>query len=154
MLNPFLGHVHFWTSLDFINGVFAPMFLLGMHGFHRRWWDGGITYEQLAGPVLGWNSFMSNSAFLLGLAQLVFIFNFFWSLVAGKKVGRNPWASTTVEWDAPSPPGHGNFDHPIAVYRGPYEYSVPGAPADFTPQTQPTAATQSVPLAPTPAPAH
>ncbi len=154
MLNPFLGHVHFWASLIFINGIFAPMFLQGMHGVHRRWWDGGLTYEQLAGPVLGWNSFMSNSAFLLGLVQLVFIFNFFWSMFAGKKVGRNPWASTTVEWDAPSPPGHGNFDHPIAVYRGPYEYSVPGAPADFTPQTQPTAATQSVPLAPTPAPAH
>ena len=26
---------------------------------------------------------------------------------------------------------------PIAVYRGPYEYSVPGADKDFTPQTEP-----------------
>jgi len=154
MLNSFLGHVHFWGSLICINCVFAPMFVQGMHGVHRRWWDGGLTYEQLAGPLLKWNGFMSNAAFLLGLVQLVFIFNFFWSLFAGKKIGRNPWAATTVEWDAPSPPGHGNFDHAIAVYRGPYEYSVPGAPADFTPQTQPTAATQSVPLAPTLAPAH
>ncbi len=42
--------------------------------------------------------------------------------------------ATTVEWDAPTPPGHGNFDQAdIHVYRGPYEYSVPGADKDFTP---------------------
>ena len=87
----------------------------------------------------------------LGLVQLIFIVNFFYSIFLGRKVGRNPWHATTLEWDAPSPPPHGNFDTPIAVYRGPYEYSVPGAPEDFTPQSQPTAATQSVPLAGEPA---
>ena len=65
-----------------------------------------------------------------------FIINFFWSIWGGEKVGRNPWDATTVEWDAPSPPGHGNFDKPLTVHRGPYEYSVPGAAKDFTPQTE------------------
>jgi cytochrome c oxidase subunit 1 len=90
------------------------------------------------------------------LVQLIFIVNFCSSIFIGKKIGRNPWNSTTMEWDTPSPPGHGNFDKPIAAYRGPYEYSVPGAPEDFTPQSQPTAATLQTPHTGEPAlaPAH
>ena len=51
---------------------------------------------------------------------------------------RNPWHATTLEWNAaPSPPvGHGNFDKELTVYRGPYEYSVPGTDIDFSPQTE------------------
>jgi cytochrome c oxidase subunit 1 len=155
-MNEFLGRVHFWLSLIFINGLFMPMFIQGMHGMHRRWYDGGATYPQLSEGLLHWNGFMSTSAFLLGAAQFIFIFNFCISIFAGKKCSRNPWHATTVDWDTPSPPGHGNFDKPIAVYRGPYEYSVPGAPEDYTPQTQPTAATQPHALGGGPelAPAH
>jgi cytochrome c oxidase subunit 1 len=118
------------------------MFLQGMAGVHRRWYDGGATYEQISKQsVLGhdsfyWNTVSSNSAFLLGLFQLVFILNLIWSYKAGKKVGRNPRDGTTLEWDAPTPPPHGNFDKELRVYRGPYEYSVPGADKDFTPQTE------------------
>jgi cytochrome c oxidase subunit 1 len=143
MLNETLGRIHFWLSLIFINGIFFPMFLQGMLGMHRRWYDGGATYEGISHGVafgktgIEWNHFMSISAFLLGLTQLIFIFNFFWSMFAGRKAGRNPWDSTTLEWDTPTPPPHGNFDHPIAVYRGPYEYSVPGADKDFSPQSEP-----------------
>jgi cytochrome c oxidase subunit 1 len=55
----------------------------------------------------------------------------------GEKVGRNPWQSTTIEWSAPSPPlPHRNFENQVEVYRGPYEYSVPGADKDFSPQTE------------------
>jgi len=52
-------------------------------------------------------------------------------------VDRNPWQATTLEWSAPSPPGHGNFVTEPIVYRGPYEYSVPGSARDFTPQFEP-----------------
>jgi len=154
MLNEFLAHLHFWPSLIFINGIFFPMFLQGMHGVHRRWYDGGATYDQLTGPVLHWNNFMSVSAFLLGASQIPFIINFFWSMKWGRKVPNdNPWDSTTVEWDTPSPPGHGNFTKEITVYRGPYEYSLPGADKDFTPQSE--APKSEVPHAfPTTAPAH
>jgi cytochrome c oxidase subunit 1 len=144
-LNELLGQIHFFASLIFINVLFMPMFLQGMAGMHRRWYDGGAQYEQLSKAVvlghtgLEWNTVISTAAYLLCLAQVPFIFNFFWSMKFGKKIGRNPWDSTTVEWDAPSPPGHGNFDKPISVHRGPYEYSVPGADADFTPQTDPPA---------------
>ena len=67
------------------------------------------------------------AAWGLGLFQIPFIINFFASIKWGKVVDRNPWEATTLEWSAPSPPGHGNFVTEPIVYRGPYEYSVPGA---------------------------
>ena len=39
-----------------------------------------------------------------------------------------------MEWATPTPPPHGNFETPPEVYRGPYEYSVPDAPKDYSPQ--------------------
>jgi cytochrome c oxidase subunit 1 len=136
-MSEFLGKLHFWPSLIFINGVFMPMFIQGLAGVSRRLYDGGLSYAH-AQPVIEWNAFMSYSAFLLGVAQIPFIINFFWSAKKGEKVGRNPWGATTIEWSAPSPPvGHGNFDQEIEVHRGPYEYSVPGAESDFILQADP-----------------
>jgi cytochrome c oxidase subunit 1 len=153
-MNDALGRLHFWFSIVFINGIFFPMFLQGIAGVHRRWYDGGATYEQIIKPVLHWNNFMSVSAFLLGATQLIFIFNFFYSAFFGRKVTNdNPWDATTLEWDTPTPPGHGNFTKPITVYRGPYEYSVPGADKDFTPQSEPPKSDKPLPAS-TPALAH
>ena len=134
-MNEMLGKVHFFFSFIFINGVFGPMFLQGLAGVSRRLYDGGLEYSHAQG-VLQWNSFMSNSAFLLGLAQLPFIFNFFWSIRKGAEVGSNPWQATTLEWVATtSPPlGHGNFETVPVVYNGAYEYSVPGRDDDYLPQ--------------------
>ena len=153
-----LGKLHFWLSLIFINGVFFPMFLQGMAGVHRRWWDGGASaYAETVGPVLHWNGFMSKAAWLLGLVQLIFVFNFFWSIFRGKKIPNdNPWDATTLEWDTPTPPPHGNFIKPITVYRPAYEYSVPGAEKDFSPQSEPPAGVPipTVPPTTVPAPSH
>jgi cytochrome c oxidase subunit 1 len=81
--------------------------------------------------------FMSVSAFILGGAQILFIWNFVASLFNGRKADRNPWHSNTLEWTAESPPPHGNWGAAIpTVYRGPYEYSVPGMTEDHLPQTQ------------------
>ena len=71
------------------------------------------------------------------LGQLLFIINFFWSMRRGEVVDRNPWQSTTLEWQAPSPPPHGNFDQRLVVYRGPYDYSPRGLRrATSVPQAQ------------------
>ena len=131
-----LGKLHFWPSLIFMNGIFMPMFIQGFAGVSRRLYDGGQLYAH-AQDVLQWNEFMSISAFCLAAAQIPFLINFFVSLFNGEKVDRNPWGATTVEWSAPSPPlPHENFEGKIKVYRGPYEYSVPGADKDFSPQTE------------------
>ena len=136
-MNEFWGKVHFWITLICMNGVFFPMFIQGMGGMHRRWYDGGVQYE-LSKPFLHWNEFMSISAWIMGLAQIPFIINFFISLRTGKKASENPWEATTLEWATPTPPPHGNFVTEPVVYRGPYEYSVPGEAKDYTPQHVPT----------------
>jgi cytochrome c oxidase subunit 1 len=135
-MSEFLGKLHFWPSLLFMNGVFLPMFIQGLAGVQRRLFDGGATYAH-AEPVLYLNKIMTHSAWGLAIAQLPFVINFFLSLKRGKKVGANPWQATTLEWLAPSPPPHGNFAGVPAAYRGPYEYSVPGEESDFHPQFEP-----------------
>ena len=131
-MNDTLGRVHFWASFIAINGVFMPMFFQGMAGLSRRLYDPTV-YAHGRG-VQPLNVLISISAWVLGLAQLPFIFNFFASIWTGAKVSENPWDSTTLEWAAPSPPPHGNFLTEPSVYREPYEYSVPGSRADFSPQ--------------------
>ena len=148
LMNEFWGKVHFWTSLIFMNLIFQPMFAQGMAGLGRRMYDGGVTYAGVNDPALGtvgvpqvfidMNKHISWAAWLLGVAQIPFIINFFVSLKKGRPVtSDNPWQATTLEWQTPTPPPHGNFDKPIEVHRGPYEYSVPGHDQDFTPQTEP-----------------
>jgi len=136
-MNETLGKLHFFFSLIFMNGVFLPMMAQGLAGVSRRLWDGGEMYAHAAG-VLYLNEVMSISAWLLGMTQIFFIVNMIISLL-GKKTGEdNPWQATTLDWSATtSPPlGHGNFEVVPTVYRGPYEYSVPGADKDFTPQNE------------------
>jgi cytochrome c oxidase subunit 1 len=81
-----------------------------------------------------WNVFITWSALILGASQIFFLVNFFWSLFAGKKAERNPWQANTLEWSAPTPPPHGNFEVTPTVYRGAYEYSSPEVAEDWLPQ--------------------
>ena len=135
-MNEVLGQIHFWPSLIFMNAVFMPMFIQGLAGVSRRLYDAGASYD-LAQGTLHLNKDISYAAWLLGVSQIPFIINLLWSMFKGPKVTNdNPWEATTIEWAAPSPPGHWNFKQPIEVFRGPYEYSVPGAKQDYTPQYQ------------------
>ena len=147
MMNEFWGRVHFWLSLIFMNLIFQPMFAQGMAGMLRRMADGGANYSQarvenaiggLSPTVMHMHTYILWAAIALGLAQIPFIINLFWSINHGKPAGSdNPWEATTLEWQTPTPPPHGNFVKPIEVHRGPYEYSVPGHAKDFTPQNAP-----------------
>jgi cytochrome c oxidase subunit 1 len=135
MMNTALGHLHFWPSFVFFNLTFFPMHILGIGGHMRRIYN-PTQYEFLQG-LQHWNVFITVSALLLGVAQIPFVINFFWSLFAGKKAPENPWQATTLEWTAPSPPPHLNWGaHLPTVYRGPYEYSPPEVPEDYLPQTR------------------
>ncbi|MBI4598282.1 MAG: cbb3-type cytochrome c oxidase subunit I [Candidatus Omnitrophica bacterium] len=131
-LNERLGLIHFALTFIFFNAVMFPMFILGVAGMPRRIYD-YTSYAHLS-HAGGLNRMMSVAAFCLGLAQLIFIANFFWSLFRGKRAGDNPWQATTLEWATSSPPPHGNFAAIPTVYHGPYEYSVPGRTDDWLPQ--------------------
>ena len=153
MMNEFWGRVHFWGSLVFMNVIFMPMFVQGMAGMLRRMSDGGANYSAavnsragaeviggLSSDIMSLHTGILWGAMCLGLAQIPFIINVFWSIKHGEKVKNdNPWDATTLDWQTPTPPPHGNFEHAPQVYRGPYEYSVPGHATDFTPQNEPPA---------------
>ena len=149
-MNEYWGKIHFWTSLIFMNFVFMPMFVQGFSGMLRRMSDGAVQYSDLkvegvtgalSSTVIGLNNFILWGAVGLGLAQIPFIINLFWSISHGEEAeSDNPWNATTLDWQTPTPPPHGNFVTPPSVYRGPYEYSVPGTGRDFIPQDEPPAA--------------
>ena len=129
-MNDLLGRLHFWGSLIGMNGVFLPMFLQGLAGMNRRLYDGGRTYQAFAG-FDGSFRLQAWSAVFLGVVQIFFIVNFFWSLRKGAAVGDNPWQATTLEWATTSPPPAHNFAATPVVHRDAYGYSVPGAARDF-----------------------
>jgi cytochrome c oxidase subunit 1 len=135
MMSETWGKVHFVITFIAYNMTFFPMHILGMGGMMRRIYD-PTQYEFLK-PWQPLNIFVSHSAFLLGATQIIFMLNFLISIFRGKKVGRNPWQANTLEWVAPSPPGHGNFETIPTVYRGPYEYSSPESVEDYLPQDVP-----------------
>ena len=153
-MNDFWGKVHFWPTLICMNMIFLPMFLQGMAGMHRRWYDGGqgwnVANDHTIWGLTGfqWNHPISWAAWIMGLAQIPFIINFFWSIKHGEKVNDNPWEATTLEWTAPSPPPHGNFVTTPVAYRGPYEYSLPGRERDFTMQNEPVEPAERTPRKP------
>ena len=132
LMNETLGKIHFVGTFVFTNCVFYMMHQLGLAGLMRRTADPYVyeTYQHLQ-PI---NQFISISAFALGAWQVFFLVNFFHSMFFGKRVGRNPWEACSVEWEAPSPPGHGNFDRELCVHRGPYEYADPSVEEDHVTQ--------------------
>ncbi|MBI1914405.1 MAG: cbb3-type cytochrome c oxidase subunit I [Planctomycetes bacterium] len=134
LMSEFWGKVHFALTFIFSNCVFFPMHIIGVMGHPRRYAD-STAFEFLRGAH-GLNIFMTVSAMLLGLAQVIFLANFLISLFRGQPAGRNPWHSNSLEWSAPSPPPHGNFETTPVVYRGPYEFASPEVPEDYLPQTR------------------
>ena len=134
-MNDTWGKVHFLLTFLFLNGTFFPMHVLGAAGFPRRYAD-PYHFESFA-HLQPLNIFMTYCAIGMVAAQIIFAVNFFYSLFWGPKAGRNPWHANGLEWIAPSPPGHGNFDFQPIVYRGPYEYNSPETPgSDYYPQIQ------------------
>jgi cytochrome c oxidase subunit 1 len=134
MMNEKLGKIHFWTSFVAYNCTFFPMHILGVGGFPRRV-ALYMHYESFA-QYKDMNTFISISAFALGLAQIPFVINFIGSWVWGPKAGRNPWLCNTLEWETLSPPPHGNFEKVPVVHHGPYEYSSPLVEEDWLAQTR------------------
>lgn len=136
-MNEAMSKIHFWFTFLAYYGVFFPMHYLGIAGMMRRIYDPN-TYDYLK-PLQPVNTFITLCAFVLGAAQFIFLFNYFWSMYKGKKVeSENPWEANTLEWSTPIAPGHGNWPGELPeVYRWPYDYQHPDEEGDHTPQWQP-----------------
>ena len=136
MMNKNFGYIHFWGTFISAYGVFFPMHFLGLAGLPRRYYTNSAfpMFDGLADI----NSVITFFALSGAVFQLIFLFNFFYSIFKGTKSVQNPWRSNTLEWTAPIERMHGNWPGEIPhVHRWPYDYSKPGADEDFVPQTEP-----------------
>ena len=135
-MNKKMGYAHFWLTIVSVYGVFFPMHYIGLSGVPRRYYTNEAF--PLFDALQDINVSISLFAFLGGIAQCIFFVNFFYSIFRGSKSSQNPWGSNALEWTTPINPGHGNWEGPIpTVHRWAYDYSKPGADADFIPQTTP-----------------
>jgi cytochrome c oxidase subunit 1 len=138
MMNKKLGYFHFWTTFVCAYGVFFPMHFLGLAGVPRRYYTN--SNFPMFDNLVDINEIVTVFAILGALAQVIFLFNFFYSIFRGEKSPQNPWNSNTLEWTTPMANIHGNWPGALpVVHRWAYDYSKPGAERDFIPQTVPLA---------------
>jgi cytochrome c oxidase subunit I len=130
-----LGNIHFWMTFIGMNLTFFPMHFLGLNGMPRRTW----TYDANQ----GWdneNKMATVGAYILGLATLLFVFNWFRSMKKGKVAGNDPWGGATLEWSIPSPPPDYNFAVlPNVTSRTPMWHGDPGPGPETYPAPSPAA---------------
>ncbi|MET0635462.1 MAG: cbb3-type cytochrome c oxidase subunit I [Chitinophagaceae bacterium] len=140
-LNNTLGYLHFWVTMVGAYLIFWPMHYQGLAGIPRRYLDKS-----------NWHSFnqfgdldkmITVVSIVVFAVQLMFVFNFFYSIFKGRKVTTtNPWGANTLEWTTPINPGHGNWTGEIPeVHRWPYDYGKDGR--EFIPQTEPVGSNES-----------
>jgi cytochrome c oxidase subunit 1 len=138
MMNKSMGYAHFWLTFITAYGVFFPMHFLGMAGLPRRYYSN--TAFPMFDNLADINVLITYFAIIGGIAQLIFIFNFFYSIWRGPKASQNPWKGNSLEWTTPVEHLHGNWPGAIpVVHRWAYDYSKPGAEEDFIPQNVPLA---------------
>ncbi|HSB94036.1 MAG TPA: cbb3-type cytochrome c oxidase subunit I [Flavitalea sp.] len=134
-MNNTMAYIHFWVTLIGAYLIFWPMHYQGLSGMPRRYLDyaNWSSFNQFSDL----NKFISTVAMVVFAIQLLFVFNFFYSIFKGRKVtSMNPWGATTLEWTAPIRPGHGNWPGEIPeVHRWAYDYSKDGR--EFIDQTEP-----------------
>jgi cytochrome c oxidase subunit 1 len=139
MMNNRLGYVHFWLTIISGYGVFLPMHFVGIAGAPRRYYDYSVYGDfdvDTFYMIMDLNLIITIFAILGSLAQLLFLFNFFYSIYRGTIAPQNPWNSNTLEWTTPVEHVHGNWPGELpTVHRWPYDYSKPGSDVDFIPQT-------------------
>ena len=137
-MNNTMAYIHFWVTFAGAYLIFWPMHYEGLAGMPRRYveYQGWASFNQF-GDL---NRFISTVAMVVFAVQLMFVFNFFYSIFKGRKVTtQNPWQANTLEWTTPIHPGHGNWPGEIPeVHRWAYDYGKDGK--EFILQTEPLGA--------------
>lgn len=140
-LNSTLGYLHFWVTIVGAYLIFWPMHYQGLAGIPRRYllktgWHSFNGFPEL-------DKMITIVSIVVFAVQLMFVFNFFYSIFKGRKVtSMNPWGANTLEWTTPINPGHGNWEGEIPeVHRWPYDYGKDGR--EFIPQTEPVGSNES-----------
>ena len=152
MLNDAIGKAHFWITFVGTYVIYFPMHYLGFEGVPRRYYHNEPAGDSAfySDSAVWLNEWISIAAFIVGAAQLLFVYNLVASYRNGRPAGDNPWEANSLEWRTPqTPPVHGNWGEQLpTVHRWAYDYSMPGEDKDFVPQDVPhksAAATASAP---------
>jgi cytochrome c oxidase subunit I len=121
--NEALAKWHFWLMFLGFNSTFLPLFVLGIKGMPRR----VVSY---APHLVGLNTWVSISAFVLGFSMLIFIVNAVYSMIFARiPAESNPWRSKSIEWQLPTPVPVENFPGDLPSFdHDPYDYGVPQIP--------------------------
>ena len=137
MIMAYLGGLHYWwpkitgrmypewwgrlsALVVFIgfNLTFFPQFILGYLGMPRRYHFYADEFQVL-------NVMSSAGASILGVGYLIPMVYFAWSMRYGKIAPPNPWPSTGLEWQTPSPPPTHNFPATPVITEEVYDYTRP-----------------------------
>ncbi|WP_028789311.1 cytochrome c oxidase subunit I [Terrimonas ferruginea] len=140
-MNNTLGYIHFWVTMIGAYLIFWPIHYQGLAGMPRRYLDKSVWVNFSQFHEL--DKMITVVSIIVFAVQLMFVFNFFYSIFKGRKVTtQNPWGATTLEWTTPINPGHGNWTGEIPeVHRWAYDYGKDGR--EFIPQTEPVGANES-----------
>lgn len=128
MMNECAAKWHFWITMLGLNGIFMGMMIMGYAGMHRRLYNPFI-YKFME-KMIPMNEFVTISALVMGAAQIIFVINFIYSLIKGRKAEANPWKVGTLEWTIPSPAPYYNFKEIPTVKCGPHEFGNPALTGD------------------------
>ncbi|WP_207511833.1 cytochrome c oxidase subunit I [Longitalea luteola] len=141
-MNATLSYIHFWITLVGAYCIFWPMHYLGLAGVPRRYFD--YSQWNSFNHFDGVNKFITIASIIVFAIQLLFVFNFFYSIFKGRRVGTmNPWQANTLEWTTPILPPHGNWEGEIPeVHRWAYDYDKDER--SFIPQTEPVGDAEGV----------
>src|SRR5205085_2149840 len=138
MLDDRIGRLHFWITFIGTYLIYFPMHYLGVLGMPRRYYNFD-NYQFIPQSALQLNTFITVVALVVGVAQLLYVFNLVWSVFHGRRADPNPWRAASLEWFTPNTlPVHGNWGAKMpVVYRWAYAYGVPGTHHDFIAQNAP-----------------
>jgi cytochrome c oxidase subunit I len=107
MMDEKIGKIQFWLLFVGFNLTFFPMHILGLLGMPRRYFDYPADPEYFVWAIL--NQISTVGSYLIGIAVMVFIGNFFVSARRKVEAGDDPWEANTLEWATTSPPPAYNF---------------------------------------------
>ncbi len=141
MMNTRLGYFHFWGTIVCGYGVFFPMHFVGLAGAPRRYYE--YSEFEMFDITTDLNVVISVFAIIGAIVQVLFLWNFIYSIFKGQRAVQNPWKSNTLEWTTPVEHVHGNWPGAIPeVHRWPYDYSKPGKEEDWVSQVVPLEANE------------
>lgn len=95
---------------------YVPMFVLGMQGMPRRYFDYLPQFAQ-------GNALAGIGGIIMVAGILIMLYNLVMSLREKEVAPSNPWGGVTLEWTVPSPPPVHNFVTQPVIKDYPYDFS-------------------------------